>query len=139
MYLCKPLIKQLMNIGKKKLMTLYEACKVAQIGSSITCPSCNTQHIKNAYNTVFCKTKSGTKCKDNYWNHVDKSKRDNRTRISPANARYYVGVILPTEAAKRGYPSVDEMLNDVDDTDSMSCNVLPCEWCGLKYQYCRCE
>ena len=128
-----------MNIGKKKLMTLYEACKVAQIGSLITCPSCNTQHTKNAYNTVFCKTQSGTKCKDNYWNHVDKSKRDNRTRISPANARYYNSIILPREAAKRGYPTVDDMLNAVDDTDSMSCYVEPCSCCGLKYEYCRCD
>lgn len=128
-----------MNIGKKKLMILYEACKVAHIGSTITCPSCNAQHIKNTYNTVFCKTKSGTKCKDNYWNHVDKSKRDNRTRISPANARYYVGVILPTEAAKRGYPSVDAMLNAVDESDGMSVTVENCSCCQLKPEYCRCD
>lgn len=128
-----------MNNNKKKLITLYEDCKSAKIGSTIICPSCNTQHTKNAYNTVFCKTKGKTKCKDNYWNNVTPSKRNNTTRISPANARYYNSVILPNEALKRGYPNVTEMLNDVDDTDYLSCTVLPCEWCGLKYQYCQCE
>lgn len=128
-----------MNKGKKKLLAKYQACQSAKIGSDISCPSCNTTHKKNAYNTVFCKSKGGTKCKDNYWNNVDPSKRDNRTRISPANALYYNSIILPREAAKRGYPSVTEMLNAVDDTDSMSCTVLPCEWCGLKYEYCRCD
>lgn len=128
-----------MNKSKQKLITLYEDCKKAKIGSTIICPSCNTQHTKNAYNTVFCKSKGSTKCKDNYWNNVTPSKRNNTTRISPANARYYNSVILPNEALKRGYPNVSEMLNDVDDTDSLSCTVLPCEWCGLKYQYCQCE
>lgn len=88
---------------------------------------------------MFCKSKGGTKCKDNYWNNVDPSKRDNRTRISPMNAIRYNSIVLPREAQKRGYPSVSEMLNDVDDTDSMSCTVLPCEWCGLKHNYCRCD
>lgn len=128
-----------MNKGKKKLLAKYKACQSAKIGSDIVCPSCNTTHVKKAYNSVFCKSKGGTKCKDNYWNNVDPSKRDNRTRISPANALYYNSIVLPREAQKRGYPSVSEMLNDVDDTDSMSCVVLPCEWCGLKHNYCRCD
>jgi hypothetical protein len=128
-----------MNKGKQKLTTLYEACKSVKIGSIIKCPSCNTQHTKNAYNTIFCKTKGGSVCKDNYWNNVDPNKRNNKKRISPANARYYNNVILPNEAAKRGYPNVYEMLNAVDDTDSMSCYVEPCSCCGLKYEYCRCD
>lgn len=128
-----------MNKGKQKLLTKYEACKSAKIGSIIICPSCNTQHTKTAYNTVFCKTSGGTRCKDNYWNNVDSMKRNNTTRISPANSMRYNLIILPNAAAKRGYPTVSDMLNAVDDTDSMSCTVLPCEWCGLKYQYCRCE
>lgn len=128
-----------MNKGKKKLLILYEACKTAKIGTNIVCPSCNTQHIKKAYNSVFCKSKGGTICKDNYWNNVTPNKRNNTTRISPANARYYNNVILPNEAFERGYPSVTEMLNDVDDSDSLSCTVLPCEWCGMRHEYCQCE
>lgn len=128
-----------MNKKIQKLKTMYDDCKKAKIGTTIICPSCNTKHTKNAYNTVFCKSKNGTVCKDNYWNNVDPTKRNNKTRISPANRFYYNSIILPREAQKRGYPSVHEMLNDVDDTDSMSCTVLPCEWCGLKHEYCRCE
>lgn len=128
-----------MNKSKKTLIAKYDACKSAKIGSSIVCPSCNTTHIKTAYNTVFCKSKGGTKCKDNYWNNVDESKRDNRTRISPANALYYNAIILPREAEKRGFPDVESMRNYVDEDDEMSCTVLPCEWCGLRHEYCRCD
>ena len=125
--------------GKKNLLTKYEACKSAKVGSVIVCPSCNTQHTKNAYNTIFCKTKGGTVCKDKYWNTIDPNKRNNTTRISPANARYYNSVILPYEALKRGYPSVEEMRNAVDDSGAMSCIVEPCSCCGLRYEYCRCD
>lgn len=129
----------IMNKNKSKLIKLYEACKIAKIGDSISCPSCNTLHVKKAYNSIFCKTHGKRVCNDNYWNNVTPTKRNNTTRISPANARYYNHVILPNEALKRGYPSVSDMLNDVDDSDSLSCTVLPCEWCGLKYEYCRCD
>ncbi|MEN6291720.1 MAG: hypothetical protein ABFD07_06860 [Methanobacterium sp.] len=44
--------------------------------------------IKRTKAQVFCTTKKGTRCKDAYWNQVDPRKRNNTTRISPANARY---------------------------------------------------
>lgn len=128
-----------MNKTKKKLITKYQACQSAKIGTDIVCPSCNTTHVKKAYNSVFCKSKGGTKCKDYYWNNVDPSKRDNRTRISPANALYYNSIILPTIARERGFPDVETMRNYIDEDDEMSCTVLPCEWCGLKHEYCRCD
>ncbi len=128
-----------MNKNKKLLVSKYDMCKQAKIGSDISCPSCNTTHVKKAYNTIFCKSKIGTQCKDNYWNNVTPSKRNNRTRISPANARYYNQVILPNEAFNRGFPTVSDMLNYVDDTDYLSCTVLPCKWCGLRYEFCRCD
>ncbi len=77
-----------MNKGKKKLQELYTKAKKLKIGEEIKCPSCNTKHIKNNYQTIFCKSKGGTKCKDNYWNNVTPSKRNNTTRISPASARF---------------------------------------------------
>ena len=43
---------------------------------------------KTNYQQAFCKTKSGTKCKDKYWNTVTPTKRNNKTRISPASARW---------------------------------------------------
>lgn len=77
-----------MNKGRKKLIEAKKLCNEAKIGEEIICPSCGTKHIKKSYQSVFCKTKKGTKCKDNYWNNVDPKKRNNRTRISPASARW---------------------------------------------------
>jgi len=77
-----------MNRSKKKLVEARFKCQQAKVGEEITCPSCGTKHIKTSYQSVFCKTKGGTKCKDNYWNNVDPSKRCNTTRISPASAAW---------------------------------------------------
>lgn len=77
-----------MNRNKKKLIAAREACQSAKIGENISCPSCGTEFVKKSYQSVFCKSKKGTKCKDNFWNNVDSSKRNNRTRISPASAAY---------------------------------------------------
>ena len=77
-----------MNKNKKKLIEAKALCNDAKIGEEITCPSCNSKHIKKSYQSVFCKTKGGTKCKDNFWNNVDPSKRCNTTRISPASAMW---------------------------------------------------
>lgn len=77
-----------MNRDKKALIKAKQKCNDAKIGSDITCPSCGSTHIKKSYQSVFCKTKGGTKCKDNYWNNVDHNKRNNITRISPASARW---------------------------------------------------
>jgi hypothetical protein len=67
----------------------YKTAKKAKIGEVVVCPSCGTKFIKSSYQQAFCKTQRGTVCKDKYWNTVIPSKRNNTTRISPANARYY--------------------------------------------------
>lgn len=66
----------------------YAANKAARVGDSCRCPSCGTEFTKTNYQQAFCKTKSGTICKDRYWNTVIPSKRNNTTRISPASARW---------------------------------------------------
>lgn len=72
----------------KQLKTAYNTAKQAKIGEEISCPSCGTKCVKSNYQQAFCKTKPGTQCKDFYWNNITPSKRNNTTRISPANARY---------------------------------------------------
>lgn len=133
----------IMNNNKKKLIEAKKLCNEAKVGEEITCPSCDSKHIKKSYQSVFCKTKKGTKCKDNFWNNVDPSKRCNITRISPANSAYYNSVILPDKARELGFPDVESMRNHVDDFDGSweehGCHVEPCEWCGLRAEYCRCE
>ena len=66
----------------------YNINKAAKVGEIISCPSCGFKFKKGSYQQVFCKTKGGTKCKDKYWNTVDPNKRNNTTRISPANAAW---------------------------------------------------
>lgn len=66
----------------------YRINKDAKTGDELTCPSCGSKFIKNNYQQAFCKTKSGTKCKDRYWNTVTPQKRCNTTRISPASAAW---------------------------------------------------
>jgi len=131
-----------MNKNKKKLIEARQKCMDAKVGETIVCPSCGTEHVKKSYQSVFCKTKGKTKCKDNYWNNVDPSKRNNTTRISPANASYYASVIVPNEARKRGFPDVESMreheLNDDGSWDAHQCTVGICDVCDLRYDYCRC-
>lgn len=67
---------------------LYQKAKEAKVGEECFCPSCNTKFTKESYQQTFCKTKGGTVCKDKYWNTVTPSKRNNTTRISPANAAF---------------------------------------------------
>jgi hypothetical protein len=71
-----------------KLKARYKLNKAAKVGDECTCPSCGTKFIKSCYQQAFCKSKSGTQCKDKYWNTVTPSKRNNTTRISPASARW---------------------------------------------------
>lgn len=68
-----------------KLKAKYELAKEKKVGEEATCPSCGTKFIKTNYQQVFCKSKNGTVCKDYYWNNVTPTKRNNTTRISPAN------------------------------------------------------
>ena len=80
-----------------KIREAYKVAKSAEVGKKILCPSCGTLFIKEHYQQAFCKTRGGTVCKDKYWNTVDPKKRNNTTRISPANARYYKDVIEPNQ------------------------------------------
>ena len=72
----------------KKLKEKYDKAKAAKVGEIINCPSCNTEFKKGHYAQAFCKSRKGTKCKDKYWNTITPEKRNNTTRISPANARW---------------------------------------------------
>ncbi len=75
-------------IGRKGMIKLYDIAKSAKIGETCVCPSCQSVFVKTNYQQAFCKTKSGSICKDKYWNTVTPTKQNNTTRISPANAAY---------------------------------------------------
>jgi hypothetical protein len=78
-----------------KMKDKYKIAKAAKVGDGCICPSCGNKFIKENYQQAFCKTQGGTKCKDKYWNTVTPQKRNNTTRISPANAAYMANVIIP--------------------------------------------
>jgi len=80
----------------RNIRAIYKQNKSAKVNETCYCPSCGQMFKKEHYQQAFCKTKSGTKCKDKYWNTVTPEKRCNTTRISPANARFYEHHILPT-------------------------------------------
>ena len=126
-----------------KLTERYKINKEAKVGTECICPACNSKFIKTNYQQAFCKRLQGTQCKDKYWNTVTPTKRNNTTRISPANALYKATVILPQKAFEFGFPNVTEMLNYIPEDDGSwdahSCYVAPCQWCGLRSEYCRCD
>lgn len=80
---------------KQRLTARYNLNKKKKVGDVCKCPSCGTEFTKTHYAQKFCKSKQGTVCKDYYWNFVTETKRNNTTRISPANARYYAEHIEP--------------------------------------------
>ena len=71
-----------------KMKARYQLNKSSKVGEECICPSCENKFIKNNYQQIFCKSKNGTICKDKYWNTIIPGKRNNTTRISPANARW---------------------------------------------------
>jgi hypothetical protein len=78
----------------------YTKAREAKVGEFVICPCCGNGYLKIFYNQVFCsnaKTKRFNNCKDKYWNRTDPKKRNNTTRISPANKAYYENVILPRQ------------------------------------------
>jgi hypothetical protein len=123
---------------------LYNNSKSAKIGSTCKCPSCNTEFIKSNYQQAFCKSKKGTICKDKYWNMVTPEKRNNTTRISPANALWMMRndtpVILGHSNSQRAIDTEERLemeLNDDGSWDNHQCFVEKCEWC--KCLICRCD
>lgn len=72
---------------------IYKLNKGKKVGEECVCPSCGNRFIKTHHQQAFCKTKGGTRCKDKYWNTVTPHKRNNTTRISPANRAYYENVL----------------------------------------------
>ena len=72
----------------KHLKYSYKKAKDAKVGELVECPSCHTKFTKTNYQQAFCKSKQGTTCKDFFWNNVTPSKRNNTTRISPANKAF---------------------------------------------------
>lgn len=88
-----------------KIKARYELNKSAKVGAKCICPSCGTSFIKQNYQQAFCKTKGGTICKDKYWNTVDPKKRNNTTRISPANAAWQATQMEERGSIKKRYTS----------------------------------
>ena len=71
-----------------KIRERYKSNKESKVGTECICPSCGSKFVKTNYQQAFCKSMSGTICKDKYWNTVTPQKRCNTTRISPANQRW---------------------------------------------------
>jgi hypothetical protein len=122
-----------------KIRQRYKINKDAKVGTECVCPSCGTKFVKTNYQQAFCKSKKGTICKDKYWNTVTPNKRNNKTRISPANARYFLNVILPQKAFEYGFPDVETMRNHVEEDIGQPIYVERCKCCDLRYEYCRCD
>ena len=72
----------------------YRQNKSNIVGDLCICPSCGSRFVKTTYAQAFCQTKTGTKCKDKYWNTVTPDKRNNQTRISPASAEWTAKQII---------------------------------------------
>lgn len=115
------------------LKLVYKASTEAKTGSTIVCPGCLKQHVKTYYNTVFCKTKGKTVCKDKYWNTVTPTKRNNTTRISPASFAF----LNSAQRIADREDILERELNDDGSWDSHQCFVERCKFCG--YLNCRCE
>ena len=107
-----------------KIKALYAAAKAAKVGETCTCPSCDSIFVKTNYQQAFCKTKGNTVCKDRYWNIVTPTKRNNTTRISPANAAWYTRMLTAgyAKTTSEGYEIIngtayDEWGNPIYDVD----------------------
>lgn len=72
----------------EKLKSKYEINKSKAIGEEISCAVCNKVFKKKTKQQAFCGGRGDTKCKDKYWNTVTPNKKNNKTRISPASARW---------------------------------------------------
>jgi len=82
---------------KMRITARYNLNTKKRVGDTCKCPSCGAEFVKSHYAQKFCRSKAGTVCKDYYWNFVTETKRNNTTRISPANRRYYAEHIEPQQ------------------------------------------
>lgn len=131
-----------MNI--KNLKKAYEQAKSKRVGETCSCPSCRTAFVKVSYQQAFCKSRPGTECKDFYWNNVTPSKRNNTTRISPANALWSLKndtpVVYGYGDSQKAIDREDRERIELEEDgswDSHQANVGRCEWCECLI--CRCE
>ena len=110
-------------MNKSKMKKQYNVNNKKVVGDSCHCASCNAEFTKTHYQQKFCKTKTGTKCKDRYWNIVDDNKRNNITRISPASASY-----MSTKGSRNISPSFGGVAfgedNDFDEDDFDFCDCI---------------
>ena len=124
-----------------KLRELYQRAKEAKIGEECVCPSCGNKFVKTNRQQAFCKTKTGTKCKDKYWNTVTPHKRNKTTRISPASARWLskndAPCIVGHGDSQREIDRQDRLDIELNSGDGMDVTVERCEFCGCLI--CRCE
>ena len=99
-----------------KIRDRYKFNKDVKVGDTCICPSCGTSFVKSNYQQAFCKSKSGTKCKDKYWNTVTPTKRNNKTRISPASARF----TFDLETQGMGYNSVHRVYDSFHPLEGLN-------------------
>ena len=106
-----------MNRGIKTLKALYLKAKEAKVDETVFCPSCGKPFKKTNYQQAFCKNNIGTICKDYYWNNVTPTKRNNKTRISPASAAYMESTkhTRVTGRTSEGYRVIDGVAYDEFD------------------------
>lgn len=53
----------------------YNKNKKTIVGETCFCPACDTQFTKTTYHQVFCRTRSHTQCKDQYYNTLLSEKK----------------------------------------------------------------
>ena len=127
-----------------KMKVRYNINKAAKLKESLICPSCGSYFVKTHYAQAFCKSKGDTKCKDKYWNTVTPEKRNNTTRISPANAAYHAAYLgADNYARKHGFPDHDSMeyalaMEDGSWDAHGGVELAICPICNLRSDFCRC-
>ena len=118
-----------------KINERYSLNKSSKVGENLICPSCNSEFKKENYQQAFCKRLGKTRCKDKYWNTVDPSKRNNTTRISPANARWKE---MNAERKNQDKEDLfDRELNFDGSWDAHQCTVERCKFC--ERINCQCD
>lgn len=118
-----------------KIEERYKLNKDSKVGENLICPSCGSDFKKDNYQQAFCKTKAKTKCKDKYWNTVDPSKKNNTTRLSPANKAWTALNYDRRQADKADL--LERELNFDGSWDAHQCTVERCKFC--ERLNCECD